>query len=484
MHRHSAERLLKILPPPWVIGLVTLGAVTVFITLAKGLADPDFFWHLTTGRLILGDRAVPTTDPYSFTWFGRPWTDHEWLGQVLIAVLVDGPGVAVTAGVLVLAAFSGLALMAVALRPAVAGSVAIIGAAAVSALTLVPWLTIRPQALSWLLLGALLAVLISLRGAAPRSALWLVPLFALWANVHGLWVIGATVLGIYALATLFGRTDMSSAKGWMVLATAGSLIAVAFTPAGPAGILYPLRYIDAGDWGRERISEWQSPNFHDPANLPFLGLIVVLLLLRLRGTSGWLAAAALLGVALGLVSVRNVPVAAMLAFPALAMSLSACRRSTSQLPAPSVQLARRLVEGGLALTVIAVAAATILPNGRIDLEAYAPVAGMDRLIEVDPHARLFAEYEWGGYAISRLYDTAGRVFVDGRNDMYDDDILRGYEAAREANAGWQTTLEDATAILLPPDAALVDGPAQDAGWCEIYRDEVQVLLVRNCAEAL
>jgi hypothetical protein len=149
-----------------------------------------------------------------------------------------------------------------------------------------------------------------------------------------------------------------------------------------------------------------------------------------------------------------------------------------------MQASRRVAEMGLAAVVIAVAALTILPNGRIDLVAQAPVAGMDRLVEIDPDARLFAEYEWGGYAISRLYDTGGRVFVDGRNDMYSDDILRSYETARDATAGWEETLKDATAILLPPEAKLVSGPAQAVGWCEAYRDGVQVLLVRSCPRAL
>jgi hypothetical protein len=475
--------VLRILPPPWLIGLAALGAVAVFITLAKGLADPDYFWHLTTGRLILSDGAIPSTDPYSFTWFGRPWTDHEWLGQVTIAILVDGPGVAVAAIVLALAAFGGLAVMSAAIRPLVPSTIAIVGATAVSALTLVPWLTIRPQALSWLLLAILLALLIRLQSDAPRRALWTVPLFALWANVHGLWVIGVGVAGIYLIATLIGGTGMRHAKGWALIAALGSIVSLTLTPAGPAGVLYPLRYVEIGDWGRARIAEWQSPDFHDPANLPFLGLIALLLLLRFRGTSRWLTAVALLGVVLGLVSVRNVPVAAVLAFPSLAMSANAWLATKSQ-PVATMQASRRVAEMGLAAVVIAVAALTILPNGRIDLVAQAPVAGMDRLVEIDPDARLFAEYEWGGYAISRLYDTGGRVFVDGRNDMYSDDILRSYETARDATAGWEETLKDATAILLPPEAKLVSGPAQAVGWCEAYRDGVQVLLVRSCPRAL
>jgi hypothetical protein len=107
-----------------------------------------------------------------------------------------------------------------------------------------------------------------------------------------------------------------------------------------------------------------------------------------------------------------------------------------------------------------------------------PVAAIDRLAVVDASARVLAEYGWGGYVIYRLYDHGGRVFVDGRNDLYPQELLDQYTAARNADPGWQQILRryDVQAILFKPDATLVKGPAQTAGWCETYRDEEQVLL--------
>ncbi len=37
--------------------------------------------------------------------------------------------------------------------------------------------------------------------------------------------------------------------------------------------------------------------------------------------------------------------------------------------------------------------------------------------------RIFVFYDWGGYAIWNLYPEY-RVFVDGRADLYGDDLLR------------------------------------------------------------
>jgi hypothetical protein len=37
------------------------------------------------------------------------------------------------------------------------------------------------------------------------------------------------------------------------------------------------------------------------------------------------------------------------------------------------------------------------------------------------------------------------------------------------------------AMVLPPDAAVTQGAATANGWCEAYRDNVAVLLLKTCA---
>ena len=47
--------------------------------------DGDVSWHIATGQWILDHRAIPHTDPFSFTWAGKPWVPIEWLAEVLYA---------------------------------------------------------------------------------------------------------------------------------------------------------------------------------------------------------------------------------------------------------------------------------------------------------------------------------------------------------------------------------------------------------------
>jgi hypothetical protein len=493
-----SDRLLRRLPSPAVLVVIVFAAILVMTVTFHGLTDVDYFWHVTTGRLIATTGAVPTTDPFSFTYAGGPWTPHEWLGELLIYELVARLGGSATLAIFGLVGGASIAVgIAVARRRGIRVP-AITGAAVLTAGVLVSYLTVRPQALSWLLLAVLIGLLGGLRAERPRQALWLIPLFVLWANLHGLYVVGLGVVLVWAVATLFGRTRMAAARGWAAVGTLGAVAASMVTPAGPVGILYPLRYVQPGAWGLSHIQEWLSPNFHDPASLGLLLLIAVLLLVGWRGAGGAPGAAAALGspgwlgvtvivlVVISLVSLRNAPMAAVAAFPVIALSLDGLLPvRVRRAPTRSVARVRRFMEMGLALVIIGAAVVIFTPriasNEEAALREHLPVAGVNALLNLNPRARVFAEYGWGGYVIYRMYDAGSRVFVDGRNDMYPERILDDYSSIRDARALWSSKLDayGSDAILLPPGAGLASALAGGNGtWCESYRDNVQVLFTR------
>jgi hypothetical protein len=148
---------------------------------------------------------------------------------------------------------------------------------------------------------------------------------------------------------------------------------------------------------------------------------------------------------------------------------------------------RRIIELGLA-GVLAVAGVVIFippdPAARVDasIERELPVQGVEILRERIPDGRILAEYGWGGYVIGQMSDLGALVGVDGRNDMYDDSILEKYGHIQDADPGWEAIVEDweVDALLFPPYRAITKGPAEDAGWCEVFRDENEVLFLRTC----
>jgi hypothetical protein len=476
------------MPSPAALFALVLGGVLFAAVLGKGAWDTDYYWHVTTGQLI-ADGRFPTTDPFSFTWGGQPWTLHEWLSELLMYRLVDAIGY--MGAVAVFAVLPGVTFAILALGLARLGlrTSAVVLATTLSALVLIPYMTLRPQVISWVFFAVLTVGVVHLRPERARWTLLALPLFAVWANLHGLWAVGLGIIGFYLVLSVAGLTPMAQSRRWAAAGFVAAVAGTAITPAGPAGILYPLRYVEGGDWGLANITEWQSPDFHEPAHLPLLVFIVAIAVFGRRGVPVWQTLFAWLGIAMALLALRNAPIAGIIGLPALAAGLSHAldawrqRRSVN----PRTAVARRAMEGVLGVVVLVGAVMLLVPADpeavvRENVEENLPVQGAERLRALLPDARVAAEYGWGGYVIHELYPTGGTVMVDGRNDMYDQSILETYGKIREADPDW-TDVADAyeiDALLFPPDKTITKGPAEAAGWCEAYRDENEVLYLRSC----
>lgn len=456
---------------------VVLAGILASIALTRGLFDPDYFWHLATGEVILDGGAIPTTDPFSFTWYGERWIPDQWLPEVLIAAGVGTVG----AGPMLLlfgllAAVGPAAVAAAALRHGVPfGWVAAVSGLTVAAM--VPQVTMRPQVVSFAFAGLLLALLIRARPGSGRR-LWLIPLLMLvWANAHGFFIVGLGVGAIYLVATLLGRTPMREHRLMTAGIAATSLAASMVTPSGPGGLLYALSFADPGDVGAQQIVEWQSPNFHNPQFLPFLAVGGLLLAVGTRRAPGWVSLTALFGAALGLFAARAVGIGSILVMPLLLLGTAFTPIGH---PAPR---AKRVMELAAAAVVCVAVIGVAAMRGPVTVDARrAPIAATEILKTTQPDARVLAAYEWGGYVISELHASGGTVFVDGRMHKYQPQVMADYLSIVAAEPGWEALVDAhrTDVLLLYPSMLLAKGPATRAGWCEAYRDDLQVLLLRSC----
>jgi hypothetical protein len=66
--------------------------------------------------------------------------------------------------------------------------------------------------------------------------------------------------------------------------------------------------------------------------------------------------------------------------------------------------------------------------------------------------------------------------------MYDEAILVEYNAVKNAEPGWDRIIDEyqVDALIFPPFEPITKGPAEDAGWCEAYRDDNEVVYLRSC----
>ena len=186
--------------------LAVLVLVVLAFALSKTGGDPDLWGHVRFGQDILAAHAVPRHDPYSFT-SDRPWINHEWLSEVLMA---SAYGVAGSAGLIALKwmlALSTFVILWRTMRRAgvfqpVAVGLLLLAIAGAMGLTM----TVRPQLFSMLLHTILLALLTGIGQGRWRLFLWMPVLFAFWANLHGGWIVGLGVLGLWSACALLART--------------------------------------------------------------------------------------------------------------------------------------------------------------------------------------------------------------------------------------------------------------------------------------
>jgi hypothetical protein len=83
--------------PPRVYSMLRSSPLVVMLAVMLGclvnFAEPDLWLDVLVGRLIINTAHIPRYDSYSYSAFGLPWHNHEWLAQVVCAVAYQWLGV-------------------------------------------------------------------------------------------------------------------------------------------------------------------------------------------------------------------------------------------------------------------------------------------------------------------------------------------------------------------------------------------------------
>ncbi len=502
----------------------------------RPLADADIGWHIRTGEQILATRALPRTDPFSSTMQGQPWFAWEWLYDLLLGVLHQAcglNGVVWLCGLLIAATF--VLLLSQLLQRGTGLPLAIVLmllAEAASAIHLYA----RPHIVSWFL--SLLWFVVLERwedwdrcehARLPRWIPWFFPASMLpWVNLHGGWLFGMALLGMYTFAAFVESLRAQDALAAIRAAHRARAMAWAWVASALATLVNPFgwrlhahiyRYL--GDrYLMNRIDEFKSPDFHGWAERCF-AVILMLTLIAFWGHGRKLRLSHLLVVLLaayaGLYSSRNLPVSSILLvlivgpilwgnFTALADKPGAwqwLRTSADRISKFSDRMGAQEMQfrGHLwAVLAVALALAICLQGGRLGSRQLIhaqfdprkmPVAAVTFLREelqgkqasTEP---VFSIDSWGGYLIYRM--NPGRpyperkVVVDDRHDLYGSDRIRQYLILMQVEPGWQNVLKEQQirTALLPTGSTLANllrEVPQD--WRVAYEDKVAVVFERR-----
>jgi len=179
------------------LGGVLIAVVAAFVAPVQ---DPDFWWHIRTGRWMLEHGSLPSHDLYTYTVPAHAWIDHEYLTEVLMWLLYTAGGsaaVSLAYGALTWAAFGLLyATARGGRRPYVIAGLGLALAAVAGGPVWGP----RAQMITFFLSCLELYWLRGYLDGRSRAITWFPLVMALWANLHGGWVIGFAFLGV-ALAS-------------------------------------------------------------------------------------------------------------------------------------------------------------------------------------------------------------------------------------------------------------------------------------------
>jgi hypothetical protein len=430
--------------------------------------DGDVSWHIATGQWILQHHAIPRTDPFSFTWAGKPWVPIEWLAEVIYASAYkiagySGVGALVTAALMVLNGivfFNAIRWTRYSLLVLVAMD-----------LVLIPMMLARPHLLAWPIMAGWIWLMLWARQHNRAPPIWSALIMTVWANLHGGFVFGLLIAAAFGLEALIYSEDRPRAlRQWLIFGIACAA-AVCINANGVEGALHPLRFTQLQML--PMIDEWKPSS---PRVTPwFFGVLAFVVLLiawkrprldPIRGLllAGFLAAAMFQARHQGMLAI----VAAMLLPETFAHGVERDPGGDRRPAAMSALI------GGFCLVVVRMILPLTPPES--DTNPWKLIASIPPELRSQP---VLNDYSMGGPLIL----SGIRTFIDGRGDMYGDPHVMSYARIHSgdkqefANVVRQWGIR--WAILPWRDKRMIAVITATPGWKRIRANKVGAVFVRD-----
>ena len=469
-------------PTTLLIFLVILWIKSIYPA-SSGIADTDFYWHLTYGQWISDHMAIPAVDSFSWSFAGQPYQLTQWLGEALMGIAYQQAGLDGTKflSVLLAAVTIGFAWLAARrfVHPAAAFGLAVM-------CNLVQIVTpMRPQLFSFALLAIATYMVVSFLDTRRARYLSAYPLMmAAWVNLHGGFIVGLILIGLMATGltaeAMLSRRVKEDLRilvmTWLMVGA--SLLATLLNPYGIKAILTVVMI--GGLRSSSVISEWMPVNlttelgwFYLLNLVPFVALMVISGC-RPRLTHGLIATFFLI---FGVMANRQVAMCAAVMAPLTAALLSRTPHYAKMLSTMADPSRPVLYSAIVALLFGSYPAIAAMGNGTwaATMNLQYPIKATDFLEQNGLTDRLMSDTLEASYLIHRRVP----VFVDGRMDLYRDQHFFEWYLASRAAPGWENVLEKhhPTAMLLRLDMAIRQAALASGSWKQVYEDERYSVLV-------
>lgn len=478
----------------------------VFIMAVRVPLDSDMWWHLKAGEYTIAKGIPLLRDIFSYTRQAEVWINHSWLGEVILYWFYRYGGFWGLGLCVALTAVASMGLLYKTMRGGpVFKAWFVVLAAIISSYIWSP----RPQIFSQLML-VILARLV-LKNQATTGIRWTIGifiLFVLWSNLHGGYGLGIFLLIFLILGEIADFILRSGQKEdlpvnfkryfvWLLAGLGGVLV----NPNGLNTLIVPFKTVGVQTL-QNLIDEWASPDFHQLAMQPFLILlftVVFSLAFSKKRPSGFEVIGFLGFTYLALVAKRNFAPFAVIAtivagnhLPEILSNVitylshyfsekvNLKNRNETRLPDRMRQVVNFSLVGFLGLVAILKWYYVTYPAVVEMYEArFYPQMAINYLKSNGiPSGNMFNSYGWGGYLIWNLPET--KVFVDGRTDLFGDELLIEWLKIVSAQEGWEQTVEkwQIEWFLIEPHQPIVTRLLEKQ-WKVRYQDEVSIVLVRD-----
>jgi len=482
--RHASRARIS-LSRTWTATAVLVPALVISLLPLQAI---DLAYQLRAGALMLDRGALLRVDEFTLLATGRPWLNQQWGSQVLLELTFRGGGwfglallrsllVATTAGFVYLACRASGATARAAAMLTLTGALFFQGGFA-----------LRPQLLGMVCFGATLWLVAGRRQHRGRFLL-VVPIVAVWANLHGSFVLGPIAIGLGAVQDLAERDSLLPRT---VLVGLAATAATLLNPLGPHVWSYVWDLTNNPVIART-IQEWRRPTL-DPRegirfgfSLAFFVTVVaaVVFVARSGARPRWPLMLALVAFAVpGFDSIRGIFWWGMAAPVVVAQALPRERR-VHEASGP-VNLANTAIVIVLCL-IPAVGVLRWLPyrDGSLPPQAmmsFAPFAVTEELRStLEPGEPFFNAQLWGSWFEFALPDHP--VVSDSRIEVIPGTAWNDYLAVSRAGEGWQSTLDRwgirVVALRRDQQAPLIAAMQDDPGWTETLETPEGAVFVRT-----
>ncbi len=471
------SRLIRFLPGPadvvfgFVLGLTLIGGRFGLLN------DPGTPWHLRLGREILATGGVPRSDTLTFTRGGNPWVDQSWAFDVLLALLVDhwGWSSAIALACLGLA-WLYRAMARDLIRDGISPVIAVVVSVFAVCIGAIHFL-IRPHLFTFMFVYLAMRACQAQHRAGGWAVLRVAFYTAVLANLHGGFVALPLIVATAGLGhAVSGPWDAARRRNVarFGLAFVTCCLAALANPYG-FGLYRHVGRLLLSSGVTSLIIEYQPPHFGTPEAdvlewvlLALIGLPV----LSAARVDRYQLCHVLVWLHLCLTSIRNAPLFALVAAPALAtlidglpLALRAAWRRPARpafLPVLATYGVLLLVMGGVTL-------------GGFDLKKW-PFGALGALNREPAAARIFHEQDWGGL-IAAECRPARRSYLDDRFELFGKEAILEYVDVLSGGPAWDTVRDRdrIEMVWLRPDRGLAKRLLHDPGWDVVFRDKVSIL---------